>query len=208
VAIGRTRANSAIGSSRDEQRRVGDPVLVARRAVAAAFLVDPVHEPARERADRGAEEKGDRDEAVGRREEEAKGQAAVLQAAGGSAHLRRAERVAEDVGLGRERDRLLRRHVDVLAEARALALVVRDQRRDGGLSGRVQIGLRNGKRTARGRRRLAARAAGGEQHEVGFGGPRLGPFWPNGEIDTARRAVHRGERHGRAPTPRACPVAD
>ena len=151
--------------------RVGDPVFVAGGGVAAAFVVDPLDQPAAERTDGGAEQERDRDPAVAGGVEEAHRQMPGLEATGGAAHFRRTERRRQDVRLGRERDRLLRRHIDVLAEARAGALVVCNQRGDGGVGAGVEIGLRDAE-AHRGTIVVAGedeRTACGEDHQIAVG---------------------------------------
>ena len=81
--IALTRSNSAIGSLPSQQQvRVLDPVLVAGGLVAEALLVDPLHQPAGERADRRAEQERDRDEAVLARPAQLHVEAAGLDPAG------------------------------------------------------------------------------------------------------------------------------
>ena len=72
-----TRSYSAIGSAPlVSSSVVADPVLVARRGVAEALLVDPLHQAARRGTDRWAEQERDRDVAVLRRVHEARRAAA------------------------------------------------------------------------------------------------------------------------------------
>ena len=154
--------------SSEQELCVADPVLVEEFPVAGALLVDPLHQPLREGTDGRTKRERDGHVAIARRPEQADHQRAKPDALRHAAELVRCERGGEDRRLCGTGDGLLRSDVDVLAAARAGALVVRDQ----GSARRVGAGVRIGLRNAHPNRRpvLVAgedeRPARGQNHEI------------------------------------------
>ena len=151
---------------------VVEPVLVARRLVAVALLVDPVHEPAAERAHRRAEQERDRGVAVLARPEELDVEPARLHAAALALRLGAAEGHGQHVALRGLQHRPLRRHRHVLAEAAVGPLGQGHHGAGGGVGAGVEEGLGHDGADRRpvvvtGHGQLAA---GGHDRQVG-GGP-------------------------------------
>src|SRR5207245_8764939 len=97
------------------------PVLVAGGDVTAAFVVHPLHQPAREASDRGAEHERDRHVTVARGKDEPQLDRPDGGAAADALRLAPADCRGEASRLPRERDRLLRGDVDALPWPGAVA---------------------------------------------------------------------------------------
>ena len=124
---------------------VVEPVLVPRRLVAAALLVDPGHQPLRERTDRRAEQEGHRHEAVLARPQQLDVETTGLDAAAGPLSRRPAERHGQRVALRRLHHRALGRDLDVLAASARRPLGQGNRGADGGVSAGVEERLGDGR---------------------------------------------------------------
>ena len=107
--------------------------LLERGPVAEALLVDPLHEPAEQRADHRAERDGDDHVAVEARVDGPQQQGTEAHATGLALHGLQPGGGVQDGAECRLTHALLRREVDVLAEAGPGAVLQRDERGDGGL---------------------------------------------------------------------------
>jgi hypothetical protein len=175
----------------DQHLPVGDPVLVARRLVAPSLLAQVVHQLAREDAERGAEQEGAGDPSVLGRPQKLHLDLADLDAARDALDLVRIQGRRQNVRLGRERERLLRRDIYMLPHPGAASLMMRHQRGDCRIGARVQVSLRYA--DAHGRAVVVAgdaeRAAGRHYHQVAVRIRGLGAVLPersDRNIDEAR----------------------
>ncbi len=170
-----------------EHRGVRDPVLVARRVVAVALLVDPVHQAAGERSHRVPEQVGDADEAVLARPPQLDVQASRPHSSARALDGRRSQWRCQHTALRRLQDRALRGDVDVLAEAAGGPLAEGQESAGGGVGRSVQERLRDAgtDRRAVGVSRHRQLAPGGQHRQIGRRPVSLG---------TGR--AERADRHG------------
>ena len=110
------------------QAAVANPVLVPRRGIAKALVVDELHQPARGRPNGGPENVRDRHVPVPGGIDVAYDHWPGNQTAAPTLERLLADRGGDDVRLRCQRHRLLSRDIDVLAEPGAQALVMGQQR--------------------------------------------------------------------------------